>query len=309
MNRLAWGLVCLVFLVIGSGGLVTAYGAGMAVADWPTTFGRWFSLPPPGLWGHTGVLFNLLHRTLAPLAALGAVALAAGLWRRDARHAVRRLGLVVPAAVVVSGALGGWRVLADSVPAARLHAATAPLPLALCVAVAAATSPRWLAKAPAREHRRAKALRRWCLGTLGIASLFTLAGVQLRYVPPNAGLTWLPFWTWAAVLLALAGAVAGVKLLLVTRQHFRDCPAIARRSGWLVSLLAAQLLAGGCQWVTTYGWPPWFTDYILPIPYTVVAEGPLQVTATTLHVVLGSLVPAVGLDTFMWSCRLAQHPR
>ncbi len=297
------------FLVIGSGGLVTAYGAGMAIADWPTTFGRWFYLPPPGMWGHAGVLFNLVHRTLAPPAAVGAMALAAGLWRRDARRAVRHLGLAVLAAVIVSGALGVWRVLADSVPAARLHAATAPLPLALCVAVAAVTSPRWLAKDPAREHRRAKALRRWCLGTLGTASLFTLAGVQLRYVPPNAGLTWLPFWTWAAVLLALAGAAAGANFLLVAWRHFRDCPAIIRRSGGVVALLAAQLLAGACHWVTTYGWPPWFTDHILPIPYTVVAEGPLQVMATALYAVLGSLVPAVGLDTAMWSYRLVRHSR
>ena len=38
-HRLAVLLVCVVFPLIWVGGLVTTYDAGMAVPDWPTTYG------------------------------------------------------------------------------------------------------------------------------------------------------------------------------------------------------------------------------------------------------------------------------
>ncbi len=309
VNRLAWALIGGVFLAICTGGLVTAYGAGMAIPDWPTAFGRWFSPPQRWLGQPNDLLVSRGHRALSQLAVVGAIALAAALWRSDARRRVRRLGLAMAAIAMVAGTLGGWRVLGDSVPAGRLHAALAPWLLALCVAVAAVTSQRWLSEEPAREHRHTKSLRRWCLGTLVIACLLALAGVQLRLLPPNAGLMWLPFWAWVQVSLAVLCVLAAATLLLVARRHFTDCPMLVRRFGWFGGLLAAQLLTAGCHWVTSYGWPPWFTDSIFPIPYTVVADGPLQLAATTAHVALESVVPAVGANMTLWAYRVIREPR
>ncbi len=309
MNRLAWALAGMVFLLIGSGGLVSAYVAGMAIPDWPTTFGHWFLLPQRWLGQRNDVLLNQAHRTLAQLALVCGVTLAAALWRWDARRSVRWLGLAVVAALVMSGALGGWRVLGDNAPAGRAHAAVAPLVLGLCVALTTLTSPQWLTEKPARQHRHTKALRFWCLGTLILAFLFTLAGVQLRLLPSNVGLLWALFWAWVQVSLALAIAVAAGMLLLLAWRHFRDCPTLFWRTGWLIGLLAGQLLVGGAEWVTCYGWPHWFSDYVFPIPYTVVAESPLQVAATTLYVVLGTTVSAVGVNMILWTYRVAQTPR
>ena len=41
-HRLAWVVACGIFPLIWMGGLVTTYGAGMAVPDWPTTYDSWF---------------------------------------------------------------------------------------------------------------------------------------------------------------------------------------------------------------------------------------------------------------------------
>lgn len=309
MNRLAWALAGVMFLLVGSGGLVSAYDVGMAVPDWPTTFGHWLFLPWHWLGQRNSVLLNQSHRAIAQLVLVFAVALAAAQWRWHARGLVRWLALAVVVVLVVSTALGGWRVLGNSVLAARVHAAVAPLILGLCTALAIAGAPGWLSEEPARQHRRTKALRFWCLGTLILAFLFTLAGVQLRHMPPNAGLPWMPFWTWTQVSLALASAIAAGVLLLLAWRYFRDCPTLLRRVAWFGCLLAGQLLAGGAEWVTCYGWPHWFSDDVFPISHTVVALGPLQVAATTVHVVLGATVLAVGVSTILWTYRVVRTPR
>ena len=39
LNRFAWLTAGMTFLLLGLGGLVTSHEAGMAVPDWPTTYG------------------------------------------------------------------------------------------------------------------------------------------------------------------------------------------------------------------------------------------------------------------------------
>ncbi len=309
MNRLAWGFACLAFLVVCSGGLVTAYGAGMAIPDWPTAFGHWFS--PPGRWlgPSAEVAVNRTHRTLTLLAGLAAVIVAAAAWRGGGRHAVRGLGAAMMATVAASAGLGGWRVLADNVAAGWLHAVMAPVLLGLCAALVAATSGPWIAVEPPRDHRLAKHFQRACLTALVAVSLLGIGGLPLRHPPPGAGLAWLPRWTWTVTVLALLAATASGWLLALAWRNFGHFPAIVRRCGWFAGLLAAQLLAAGGYWVANYGWPPWFTDSVFPIPYTVAAGGPLGIVATTAYVALGALVPAVGVDLTLWSHRLVRQAR
>src|SRR5262249_36289635 len=49
-HRWAVGLVCATFPLIWIGGLVTTYGAGMAVPDWPNTYGYNLWLYPAATW-------------------------------------------------------------------------------------------------------------------------------------------------------------------------------------------------------------------------------------------------------------------
>mgnify|MGYP001083186199 FL=1 len=76
----------------------------------------------------------------------------------------------------------------------------------------------------------------------------------------------------------------------------------------LVGLFLLQLALGATAWVTNYGWPLWFTTLILPVQYTVVAEGLWQVVSTTAHVGVGSLCLAVAASTALWSRRLLALP-
>lgn len=303
MNRPAWGLVCLVFLLICSGGLVTAYGAGMAVPDWPRTFEHWVYPPHRWLGRLDGVFLNQLHRTLAQLTLVWAVVLAVLAWQSSGSHKARMLALAVVVGVMVQGAVGGWRVFSGSLPVAAIHAATAQLVLILCMMVAVVTSKHWLAAQPVRGHRNAKSVRRWCLATVFLAYVLIIIDAQLRHVPPNAALSWLPFWVFSRLALTVLAVIAAGRLMMLARPRSGGYPTIGRRIGWLIGLLTAQLLLGGAAWVTRYGWPSWFADYVFPISYTVVAGGSLQRFVAVSHIVVGSLVMAVGVNAAMWTYR------
>src|SRR6201998_3836415 len=98
-----------VSLLICSGGLVTSHEAGMAVPDWPNTFGYNMFLFPVSKW-IGGVLFEHTHRLIASTVGFLTIILAIWIWRVDDRQTVKTLGLVAVAAVILQGILGGLRV-------------------------------------------------------------------------------------------------------------------------------------------------------------------------------------------------------
>ncbi|MEE9601957.1 MAG: cytochrome oxidase assembly protein, partial [Thermoguttaceae bacterium] len=91
-HRLAWLLACATFSLILVGSTVTNYGAGMAVEDWPTTFGYWF-YPLKAWLAVWDVFLEHGRRMLAQAVGLLTIILAAVLWRRDSRRWVWLLGL------------------------------------------------------------------------------------------------------------------------------------------------------------------------------------------------------------------------
>src|SRR3954467_11463329 len=62
------------FPLIFLGGLVTSHGAGLAVPDWPNSYGYNMFLFPPSQWGG-GVFSQPVHRLLGTVAGFLAVVL------------------------------------------------------------------------------------------------------------------------------------------------------------------------------------------------------------------------------------------
>ncbi len=77
LNRLAQAAVCAVFGLIFVGGLVTSWQAGMAVPDWPLSFG---SLNPDGWWANFPVRLEHGHRLLAAFVGLFVGILCSSVW-------------------------------------------------------------------------------------------------------------------------------------------------------------------------------------------------------------------------------------
>lgn len=137
--------------LIALGGLVTSHGAGMAVPDWPTTYGYNMFLFPVSHWVG-GIFYEHTHRLYASGVGLMTVILAVGLQMGSRDRFLVRLGWAALGLVVVQGVLGGLRVNLMKDQIGVLHAALAQLFLAILVVIAVLASPtwhRWRARAPA----------------------------------------------------------------------------------------------------------------------------------------------------------------
>jgi len=95
---------CTFFLVI-AGGMVTSTGSGLAVPDWPLSFGQWM---PPMV---GGVFYEHGHRMVATFVGSLTVILALLLWWMKASQALQRAAWTAVALVIIQGVLGGVTVL------------------------------------------------------------------------------------------------------------------------------------------------------------------------------------------------------
>ncbi|MCX6893939.1 MAG: COX15/CtaA family protein, partial [Verrucomicrobia bacterium] len=128
--------------LIGLGGLVTSHGAGMAVPDWPTSYGyNMFALPFKFWKG--GAFFEHTHRLLASGVGLLTTVLAVWLWRKESRRWLRWLGVAAFVGVVLQGVLGGLRVVWFKDEIGIFHAALAQVFFVLVSAIALFTSEWW----------------------------------------------------------------------------------------------------------------------------------------------------------------------
>ena len=91
--------------LLAAGGLVTSHGAGMAVPDWPNTYGYNMFFFPFSQWVG-GIFYEHTHRLFASLVGLLTSVLALWLCGARARPWMRNLGLVLLAAAL--GALIAW---------------------------------------------------------------------------------------------------------------------------------------------------------------------------------------------------------
>ena len=148
---------CTVLLVL-AGSLVTSTGSGLAVPDWPTSYGwNMFTFPPSKWVG--GIFYEHGHRLIASTVGFLTIILAAWLWRADPRAWMKKLGVVALLAVITQGVLGGITVLyflPDAVSTA--HAALAEIFFCLTVAIALFTSRGWIQSADAVDDPTLRAV-------------------------------------------------------------------------------------------------------------------------------------------------------
>lgn len=142
LNRFAWLTAAATLLLICSGGMVTSKGVGLAVPDWPTTFGYNMFLFPVSKW-IGGIFFEHTHRLIASTVGMLTIVLALWLWLAEPRRWVRILGFAAVGAVILQGILGGLRVTMLKDEIGIFHACLAQAFFALLVIIALVTSVSW----------------------------------------------------------------------------------------------------------------------------------------------------------------------
>ena len=143
LHRFAVLTAVATLFLICVGGLVTSKGVGMAVPDWPTTYGYNMFFFPLSKWVG-GVFYEHSHRLVASGVGFLTTILAAWLWIKEERRWLRWLGVVAFVGVCLQGVLGGLRVTQLKDEIGIFHAALAQLFFVLVCAIALFTSRWWL---------------------------------------------------------------------------------------------------------------------------------------------------------------------
>ena len=276
-------------LLISWGGFVTSIEAGMAVPDWPTTFGSWNTFSPvENWWRSTPLLAEHGHRILGQVVGLLTLVLAGWTWRKDPRRWMRRLGLGVLALVIVQGLLGGLRVTENSLALAAVHACTAQIFFALLVAMVLFTSRTWTQQrdVPPDTPRR-RTLARLLLVTGAALYGQIVLGALLRHFGRGIGA--------AFAFVHIGGAFLVTALVLASfvyaEKHF-DSFTPLRRGAWAMAGAVGVQFALG------------LAAYLVLLNETALSlRSTLQVGLTASHLVVGALLMAATVATALLALR------
>ncbi len=281
LHRFAVFTACATFCLIVAGALVTSNDAGLAVPDWPLSYG---SLMPPWV---GNIRYEHGHRMVATFVGLLTIVLAVWLWRKEPRRWVRRLGLVALAMVVAQGVLGGITVLFFLPTAISAgHASLAQIFFCLTVILALVTGPGWTqSSCPAP----------WPPATLpALTSGAIFLQLVLGAVFRHKGFGIVPHLFGAGVV---TGLVLGTIYWVLV--HHADQPALMRPAGILGALLVVQLVLGAGSYFALQA----TRDAPQPMP--------VMVWTTVAHVSTGALTLAssVWLAVVSYRFRVAQPGR
>lgn len=286
------------------GGLVTSTNSGMAVPDWPNTFGSNMFLYPLGPRTPPDRYLEHAHRLFGTL--LGLTTLVALIWTLAARIKgwPRIVAWIVFALVCVQGLLGGARVhfqtaLAGSNPesAARIgrllafcHGILAQVTFAFIIALAVYLHPCWRAKPEPgiATYARARRVRILATATLHTLAVQLLLGAMARHFRGSNHPVWahIGFSILVVALASMAGAAAssirgpgGIHLM-------------RRWALWLSPIAGVQFLIG---------WGAFFVR-----GKTIQSADPLEALIRTAHQANGAILLAVATATFVWARWLAR---
>lgn len=283
------------------GGLVTSTGSGMAVPDWPRTYGMNMFLFP--LSGHVAmtdgrpyeqVYVEHAHRLFGAFVGLTTITLLTLTCFLDRRAWVKWLAFLAFVAVCVQGVLGGARVLENSIPKAMLHGVLAQLTLALVAALATVLTRSYRSLTPRQtllQPDLARRIKLFCTLTLHSVILQLLLGAAYRHFHHKHIL-----YTHIAlsIVVLLGASIAGFTLASPrARQHIAG--AATGRLGLALALFAGlQFLLGWLAFAATnLGTDPESRS----IPDALVR---------TAHQANGGAVIALAAACFVWGRRLGR---
>lgn len=248
--------LCLIFL----GGMVTSKDAGLAVPDWPLSYGM---INPPGWWEIETIRLEHGHRLLGAFVGLLVIGLMIWLLVGQNRRWLKVLGVVALVGVCFQGLLGGLRVTQLSTELAILHACTAQAYLCLLLVIAAAVTPGWMDRRAASGTEVSEGayrhIFRWTLILGSAVYVQLILGAIMRHfraglVIPDFPLSFnqlIPPLNDSAVALnfshragALVVAILTITFLVVVLRHGRRDRSLAGAASLLIGLVAMQIALG-----------------------------------------------------------------
>jgi cytochrome c oxidase assembly protein subunit 15 len=294
-----------VFVMLGLGGLVTAFEAGLAVPDWPNTQGEFmifFSLSD--MTG--GVFLEHSHRLLGTL--VGLISLVTLIFVLAARTSpgVKLTAVVVFLLVVLQGVLGGLRVTGEFTTAidgntpdtamAIVHGALGQLVFALMLALAAMTTLTWrrgLRLPDGVTLSRPAGTARVAAIVLAVGFLLqVVVGAQVRHLgitPPRHLIEHITL----GILLAGFAVITALRI----QAAYRGSRLLSKLGAGLLHGVTTQILLGFVAWglVAVGGSTSLSAVQTETRALTAVSLG--ESLVTTAHQLLGALL--LGISTLL----------
>jgi cytochrome c oxidase assembly protein subunit 15 len=281
--------VATVFLLLITGGLVTGLKAGLAVPDWPNSFGHNMLLYPLSeMVG--GIYYEHAHRLYGMLVGVTAITVVGVMLLYESRRWMRGLAVAYLLAVCVQGVLGGTRVTETSTVLAIAHGVFAQIVFAAVACIAAMTSTTWRAAQPTLTLRKADLIAPLILTLLLLIQL-TLGAMyrHLHRAAENPPHPLHPLYTH----IGLAVIITIVIIFVAGRAWggHRDLPVLPAIGRTLIGLVLFQLMLGMSAMVVV-----WMSD-----PGHIRAY---EVIVTTAHQITGAMLLAGSALLALWSRRL-----
>jgi cytochrome c oxidase assembly protein subunit 15 len=265
------------FFLLIAGGLVTSNDAGLAVPDWPLSFGKVM----PDMVG--GVFYEHGHRMIAASVGFLTILLALWLSRSEKRSWVRGFGWLSLAAVIIQGGLGGLTVLLMLPPAVSvLHASLAQTFFCLVVTIAFVTSKRWMVPEQWGKTTTWNREAATAAVMLGVIYIQLILGATVRHSGMVGGSKGAEL-VMPALLIHILGALVVTAAVLhgvfsITKKIRAGM--VAGISYWLFGLLLVQITLGIGAYMVRLSVP----TRIQPLP--------MHVGVTTAHLAVGALMLA-----------------
>jgi len=248
-------LTCLstVFL-LAAGALVTGTGSGLAVPDWPLSFGQFF--PPM----EGGVFYEHGHRLVAGYVAILTLIQCLVIWKFEERSWVKKLSLFAVVLVLTQATLGGLTVLFLLPKAVSIaHACLAQTYFCTSVVLMTVTSNLWEVSLKSKQDASWFPLR-WfgivvvigffCQLLLGATMRHFGSGLAIPDFPLSFG-KWIPAeWTFPIAIhyahrmgAFIMTALVAVWVVRVYRLYWNQF-AIVLYAGALMGFIWMQVMLG-----------------------------------------------------------------
>jgi len=306
--RAACFLVGSILFLITIGGQVTTKVAGMAVPDWPGTFGHNMLLFPWSQMTACALVFlEHSHRLVASGVGLITLGVMAWVWSTRRDRWARGLSLAAALLVVAQGILGGQRVLQVSWVLGLMHACLAQVFLVVAGSLALALSLFW--SNPVRSDDLSKDRMRMVWALTGVVFLQTILGALMRHegpgylsIPdfPKIYGQWLPAFWQPKVLQGINDYRAAELQWPVTTASLMTWQILHRMLGVLAAI---GILAGAVWSVGPSSTPRWWRHGVTlwaALAGTQVFLGVLTIWSgrlpeiATLHVLVGASLTLTG---------------
>jgi len=176
VNRFAITVACATVFLLAAGALVTSTGSGLAVPDWPLSFGQFF----PEMTG--GVFYEHGHRMVAGTVAILTFILCFAIQKKEPRKFVKRLSLASVGVVITQACLGGMTVLLKLPPAVSVsHACLAQIFFSISVLIALTTTRFWSERPEPWVKTDGVSFTSLCVGLNALFFLQLIMGATMRH--------------------------------------------------------------------------------------------------------------------------------